>query len=562
MVNQRQTVDDTETETVSDDYQSIDLDIQSLISKFIQPIDRYRSRSAPNLMGSSRSTQLSDRLQESRAHTFYRIMGFPTILPDGRMFSPGFNPLLTARDQARRNDIIASMPVALKRANWEREVDARKRYGYFTSGGLEAVLLALSMGLRNGQRPLSVTEGQSMASLSEPPKQVVTIPARKEFILKNFKQRDGSEISSVDISVSHKIAPFTTDPIISSSLEPNSGSLSVMVGAPFLEKEDLEYEYGKYLQRPGLEFILRLRLRQQNIAEQSNITIDNIDLSKITDEISSANQREIAAALTDNVNASADDIKQALSGGGRIEFYTINNLVKSLKGLIHLYVENLEILESVSNQILWIPMSNDGGPERGTKVSTEFVTAKEFIDSWEIEIRLANLQIKNALAKLQQEIGETAEETPLQFSDFTISEFQNISNTFNEQIQEEKAKLEDLEARASNALRTIEIIGGEVSGFGLIDIISIYLALWSLEIPVLLSLIDDGAAQRLNNIEMLKTGATEERANGSADAIGAYTKLADRIQIILSYADGLFKRELGKLRDGGEPPVDESSGTF
>jgi hypothetical protein len=564
MVDQRQTVDDTEVETVSDDYQSIDLDIQSLISKFIRPIDRYRSRNAPNVLGNvdQSGIQSSDRFKESRASAFYRIMGFPTIAPDGRLFSPGFNPFLSAKDQAKRNDIIASLPTPLKKASEARENESRLRDGYFISGGLDAVLLALSMGLRNGQRPLSVTEGESMASLDDPPKQIVTIPARREFILKNYKQQGGDEIGSVDIAVSHKIAPFTTDPIIAANLDPKSGDLSVMVGAPFLEKEDLEHEYNKYLQRPGLEFILRLRLRQQNIAEQSQIAIDNIDLTKFTDEISSADQREIAAALTDNVNANAEDINQALSGGGRVEFYTINNLVKALKGLVHMYVESLETLDDVSNQIVWIPLPNDGGPERGTKVSTTFVTTKGFLDSWEIESRLANLQIKGALAKLQQEIGETADETPLQFSDFAISEFQNLASAFDEQTQEEKSKREELEAKASNALRNVEIIGGEVSGFGLIDIISIYLALWSVEVPVLLNLIDDGAAQRLNDIDTLTPGSTQSRVDSGSDAITAYTTLAERIQTILSYADGLFQRELGKLRDGGEPPVDQSNGTF
>jgi hypothetical protein len=193
----------------------------------------------------------------------------------------------------------------------------------------------------------------------------------------------------------------------------------------------------------------------------------------------------------------------------------------------------------------------------GSKVSTRYVIPKTPLD-WDVEKKIVQLQVKQSLAKLQQDIGETAEGTPLAFSDFTISEFQNLNDLFTKQLQEQQNKRSKLEADASNALRSIEFISGEVSGLGLIDIMVIYMALWSLDVDVLLNLIDDTAAERLSKINELSTAGTTSRASQPGNALDAYAKLADRIQTILSYGDMLYKREHGAtdLQEGGDIPRD------
>lgn len=563
-VTSEQTVAETEAETVINDYQSVDLDLESLIAKFVRPIDRYRSRNAPKVLGDLKQPGLSSRdsFGESRTHAFYRMLGLPVIEPSGKFFSPGFNPLLDSKESERRADITAAIPAAIKNHVQRREDISRSNLSVFSRGSTTATVIGITMGLREGQRGFAVADRKSIQSLDNPPEQKSPeIQARSKHINKFYKKKDGSDITSFNSSVSHIIAPFTTDPVLCANLDPSSGSQSVMIGAPFLEKEDLEHEYNKYLKRPGIEFILRLRLRQQNVAAQTGIAIDNIDLSNFDNEIDSNQQREIAATLTDTLDANPDDVKQALEGSGRVELYTLNSLVRMFKGLVHLYVEALEDIENVRNKIIWVPLPNDGGPERGTKVNTLYVIPKKFEDTWEIERRISNLQIKSTLANMQLDIGETANETPLSFSDFVISDFQNIAKNFDNQIQEEKNNRDNLEAKGSNALRTIEFIGGEVSGLGLIDIIAIYMALWSLDVTTLLDLIDDGAAQRLNDITELKTDATAARANSQGNALEAYQKLAERVQTILSYGDRLFQREQDALReDSGDVPRDE--GTF
>lgn len=549
-----QSIGEQQAESILDDYQSIDLDINTLVKKFIFPIDRYRSHNAPIVSGPLNQAGLPSTIfpQESRAHTFYRILGLPAITPDGKFFNTGFNPLVNAEEERRRTDVYNGIPTAVKQLVQIRENSSRDNYGYFRSGGLDAAVFSVALAIPKGQRPLTVAEADELASLDKPSQQIVPIPVRKSVIERRYKQSDGSAITSFKDNVRHVLAPFMTDPVIAANIDPKSGSTSVMVAVPFLN--DTEYERNKFAKRPGIEFILRLRLRQQNLENQINANFANVDLSIFETEVSADNQREIAATLSD-IGVDEVDVNQTLGKSGRIELLTLDNLVRTYKGLISLYVKSIEIIENVYQNIVWCPMSRDGGPEKGTEVSTEYIIPQRFLNNWELERRIRQLEIKASLASQQLEIGETAEEKPLAFSDFTISEFQNVADTFKNQLQEAKNERTQWETDASNALRTIEFISGEVSGLGLVDIIAIYAALWAVDITVLLDLIDDAAAKRLNDIPELKTDDTAARASKQGSAADAYDKLARQIQAILSYGDKLFKSESGQHEeDGGTIP--------
>jgi hypothetical protein len=549
-VTESQPVGEQQAESILDDYQSIDLDIDSLVNKFIRPIDRFRSHNSPSVSGSMNQAGLPSTVfpQESRAHAFYRILGLPCIASNGNFFSPGFNPLVDAEEENRRVDVSNGISLAAKQLIQTRELTSIKNYGYFRSGGLDAAIFSLSMAIPKGQRPLSVALADELASLDSPPQQEISIPIRKSIIERRYKQSDGTAITKFNSTVRHIIAPFITDPVISANVDPKSGSSSVMIAAPFLN--DTEYERNKYVKRPGIEFVLRLRLRQQKLADQVGINFDNIDLSIFSTEVSVDNQREIAATLSD-IGVDDVDVDGILGGSGRIEILTLNNLVRTYKGLINKYVENIEIIEKVYQNIIWCPMSRDGGPERGTEISTEFIIPQQFLNNWKLERSIRQLEIKASLADQQLEIGETTSEKPLAFSDFTISEFQNIADTFKSRLREAKNERSQWESEGSNALRIIEFISGEVSGLGMIDIIAIYMALWAVDIEVLLDLIDDAAAKRLNNIQELKTAATEDRANRRGNAAEAYDIFARQIQAILSYGDRLFKSESGQNEEDG-----------
>lgn len=565
MVRERQTVGEQRAESVLDDFQSIDLDINSLKEKFINPIDSFRSHNAPIVSGNLNQSELSSsiKVQESRAHAFYRMLGLPIIDPDGNFFNPGFGQKYDKEEIKRRLDIINSIPISMKQIVAKREQGSRTRFEFFDKATTDATVFSIAMSIPKGQRRFTPPVQTSvLSSLNEGPKQTHTITERKEFITSNYKKRDGSEITNTFSSIDHILAPFMTDPVINANVDPKSGSASVMIGAPFVDKINLEYEPGKYVKRPGIEFILRLRLRQQNILEQQTDNLGQVDLEMFGSwtEIGRENIREIASAITGQV-VDEDDVSKILDGAGNVELYTLNDLVKALKGVIHTYRKSIERIAEVSSKIIWVPVSNEGGPEFGTDVSTGFVVPKRFINSWTLEQRIRKLQNKSSIAKRQLEIGENEDDTSLTFSDFTISEFQNISKIYDEQLQEEQNKRTRLEADASNALRTIEIIAGEISGLGLVDILAIYISLWSLDISVLLNLIDDTAVQRIKESsewQSLRSSDLITRSEALGNAKNSYEIFVNRIYSILSYADRLYDREQGSPseQEGGDIPRD------
>jgi hypothetical protein len=537
-----------------DDFASIDLDLQSLVSKFISPIESTRSMSSPNINdGFDQNPSSSESAQESRTHAFYRILGLPTITPDGKIYSPGFNPLNQSKNIKKYQDINSAIPIDVKKSIFEKESYSKERQVIFSKLSIDASILGLALATPRGQRPFMIFD-RSVDSLTKKDLQQKAIPERAEFILRNYKKKiDGSELDTIINSknlstVTHILRPFITDPVISYNVSPKSGNATAMVAAPFLEKDDIEYEGGKYLKRPGIEFILRLRLKQQNIIEQIDKFNGVFNLNDINTE--DLNLQEIAGALS-NTGLGEEDINQIMYGSSMLEVYTVDSLLKTYKGLIHLYKQNIENIQKAHKSIIWIPAPNIGGPEKGSETSAAHIIPKKFLDTWEVEKKIRLLQAKSSIASNQVDIGND-----LSFSDFTISEFYNVSNTFEEELQNVKNEIAQLEAQASNSLRTIEYITGEVSGLGLIDIIAIYMALWSIDINSLLGLIDDDAAIRLSKITDLKSQAVTDRVSniGGNLALQAYKAFEDRVIDILAYGDGIYKQMTGSPleQEGGD----------
>lgn len=517
-----------------DDIRSIDLNLDELVAKFMTPIDRFRSHVAPDVKGPFIQSNLptSTSPKESRCHTFYRMLGLPTIAPDGTFFSPGF-PLT---DQIHQQEISDKMQDSnIKNAIADRELSAQNRMSLFSTRNADTVVFSIAMGVPGGQRKFTMDPGTLSDATSKPQ----TIPTRLQYINKFFQNLDGSSITNAFQSVSHQLAPFITDPIIAQNIEPKSGSNSILVGQPFLDKGDLEFESGKYAKRPGLEFILRIKLREQ-------LLFNALQLGNIANEM--------PIIVTDangliNLGINEDDIDK-LSNLGLIDVTTVVDLFKTYIGLINIYYNSLKTIENISRQIIWIPLPGEGGPESGSVVSTSYIQPNYYLDSWDVERRIANLQVKAAMAKYQLDLGANDDTTNLVYGDFSISEFQNVSDTFDTDLSNEQSKRSSLETQGSNALRTVELLGGEVSGLGLIDIVAIYLSLWSLDTPTLLNLIDDAAAIRLNNITDLQTSDTQSRAGAQANALDAYNKFAAQVKTILDFGDYVFARLNGSPKEG------------
>ena len=145
---------------------------------------------------------------------------------------------------------------------------------------------------------------------------------------------------------------------------------------------------------------------------------------------------------------------------------------------------------------------------------------------------------------MQQDLGSTQNNT-IDFSGFAISEFHNIKKDFNTELQEAQNQKTTYEKEASNHLRNIEIILGEVSGFGLINVLATYMALWSVSLDTLLAVLDDDAISRLYSIVELRTPEVLARKNKTSGVTitDAIKSIDNSIMSILASCDQI-KKEL------------------
>jgi hypothetical protein len=517
-------------ESSLDDFQRIDLDINSLKEKFIDPIDRYRSRTFPQVLGNLKQDLIIDQSpKESRCHAFYRMLGLPVIDQNGRFYNPGFNPLISSKVGKTREDIARSIPTSVKQIIQKRESLAKRNSDIFANQSYLCSLYTLVLSTPFSVRNFFTSPKTSVSTLEQGDPQTEKLSDRRAFISSNFRRRSGEDVTNLQTfdSVQHILFPMITDPVIAENVEPKSGN-SVLVAAPFLNHDDTEYERNNYLKRPGIEFILRLRLRQQVLLEDSDPTL---------------------GALGEEENFIED-----ITDSKRLSSLTLDNLVKTLKGVVSIYFENVKTVAESHKKIAWVPFSNAGGPESGSDRNILFIAPKRFLDSWEIDRSILYLEQRLSFAKQQVDLGETSDNTPLNFGSFTISEFQNVSKLFSDDLQKKNNEFEEIETKASNALRVMEIISGEVSGFGLIDVLAVYIALWSVNISVLLDLIDDQAVERLEKNADLRSQEVVDRGLRRGNAKEAHDTLVNRVRAILSFADLIYQKERGSLitEEGGD----------
>jgi hypothetical protein len=360
---------------------------------------------------------------------------------------------------------------------------------------------------------------KSGSGLTISDQQSTSLVNRMSYISSNYTKKDKSEISDFYTQVSHILRPFVVDPVISKYCEPKANKVDVCV--PFLNNDDREMEPNVFLKRPGLEFILRIRLKAER--EQESVTIPSTYLDKLKELSNDENEKELY---------------EVISNSSGIDELTINNLLKTIKGLLHIYISNIDIVKEVSEKVVWTPLCSVNGPDGGTKITSGYILPRTYLSTWRIDRDIEILTIKSSIAKSQADLGEG-----VSYSDFSISEFQTLSKDYDNRLDELKSSKNSIETKGSDALRTIEIINGEVSGFGLIDILVIYTALWTLDINVLLGLIDDESIERLYNIEDLRTGSVVSRKNKIGNYLkiqDAYNKLEERIIALFEYCDRVY----------------------
>jgi len=538
------------TENNLDDIQSIDFDIDSLYRRFIGPIEAKRSISAPNTLyltnikstnssgiSSAAQTSLNNSFvdnsspQESRASCFYRMLGLPIMDVNLNFFNGGFNPGKIQSSSSRNATIMSNPDPDVLKLQTDRETDTRKRIQIFQSSFLDSSVFVL------GQQYTKKFQILKKSTFNDLDPQRFSIPDRQQFISEFYLTGTGEKITNFFAAGTHIIRPFLVNGVLDQTVMPARN----MICAPFLKnKSDTLLENNIYLDRPGIEFILRTRLKLAAEPDLILGIVNNLDPNQKVTDISRNDLVLIASALLDKDKITDVDIFASLLTSAT-EIATINNLIKIIKGCVNKLTYSVSVINDVIKRIDWTPLPSELGPEdaKGMLMANSVILKTS---TSELEKRIKQLNIKSILSN-QSSITDNASSKDI--GSFALSYFQETQKTFDEPLDDAIEQKNHCLYDGAQALRNIEIITGEVSGLGLVDILAIYTALWAIDLDVLLSLLDVESFQRLvnNNKELINKDVQKRINNNSQPTVDldeAMQKFENQIINILDFADRLF----------------------
>lgn len=504
-------------------------DIDLYYKTIIQEIDRFRSRfngitsnlsqtiSQKNLDAVFSANESNSIIpQESRCNAFYRMIGFPVVSADGTSFySPGHDPSLN-RDDTRRsknmeiaNSILKKLQLILN----DRETYSRNGSNFFRNKDINATALGISSiyvrpfdkQLKPGVEPLDIDT------------QVFSVPDR------NYVSADFSETVVFSTQSKHILKPFIVDPRIELTVTPALNRIC----APFLDdKSQTQITKGNHLKRPYIERVIRVRFNDSNVIvpDQSNEAI-NAFINGLVDFIKDSPE------ITDQ--SLVDLSSNSLKGLHKSEIVVFSKFIKIINAMVYELAKSRIQIDKIRKNINWKPIIDKSGPEFGATLNS--VKPTDTINNKNIETDIINLEIKQFLDQTNFDIGVNDPDLGgFSFSnvdDMIFDGLKKDTQFYTRQLDTLNRRREETGSQANKLLRNIEIITGEFSGLGLLDIIAIQATLWIIDKNSLLGLIDDSAIERMQNIQGLRAN-TGGRAT-PLNALKEFEKKLSEIYVLM-----------------------------
>lgn len=574
-----------------DDIQDVENDIQKLKTKYLTPIDNVRSYGKPGPVFSEQPNAEFQGLQtdnqrplESRIHAFYRFIGFPVATSDG-FYNPGHRPggqFLTALDNlsgaAKRRanvdkkfqeaDFISAVQLREDNHELRRSVFARKD----ANSSLYAILLR--------ERPPFQVLDENKGPF-DPDEQSFNVDSRTKeadnFLNDNpnFIPGDVTEdlaplisITGNNFAMGFKILrPFVVDPRVEVTVQPDNNRMAV----PFLAtKEQLVIEkQGKTnisVLRPGIELIIRERLRKSSDEAVSFLeTLERIADNEVTPAnfaspegmtlpvpVDIVTLRNTVEALLGDNDIEISSVLE-LQGITTVQVRIIVKLVKQIKAVInqlHLAIAQIDLSRDLIN---WVPFPSSEGPEQGDSgaiLNEEGISTD--LNKLASDIKFLRIKFITETRRVSEEMDIGGFAYP-EAASLNTSNISSIKADLDKKIKQRNKIAND----AFKAMGRIDLITGEISGLGLINVLSIYIALWSMDEISLISLLDDESFERLvNNFDSLVVGAAADRrdAGTKEDIETALRNFEDKLINVLTFADNEFNRQF--VAPGEEPGGD------
>jgi len=495
-----------------------DVDVDSLYKTLILEIDNFRSYtdisdpilSVENLLNKTNTIinfseiRKSSSLQESRLHTFYRLIGLPIVSENGMYYSPGFNKNDNSEKiQKTKINILKNFSSEYLNGFSDREEyyktivpealskDYIGSYYILTSFNLRKLDIAFDKSTELFSN-LSIEQTFDLLSFDS-----------RGLDLSELKFQDGSKIlesSDYTAQRSKLLRPIGVDPRIDFSVTPSTRRMA----QPFLKKEDIEIRNNEFLKKPFIEKVISERfnssLTKSIFPEFVKQASDYYKTFSIISEDETF--REVVKINPDAYKQDDDKIRE-------LRFL---EAIKKIRGLAFVLKYEKEIITKAQSENFWLPkitskdLSNfnltDANLFGDNNVNSFFYTDvdKKYINIKKEQELSESLKNLNNLLLSNIKNNDPSQFVFDNYLNFLDGDADRYSPDKKEMIAKTEKRRSNNISQGNKSFVNIERILGDFSGLGILDVICYITALYLLPKENILGLLDDAAFARCKNI--------------------------------------------------------------
>jgi len=536
-----------------DDIQGIS-SVEQMYNSFVKPIDQsirsFKNSAGMGTVSQNERTNRNEqelfasqaisggsidilRYNESRCHAFYRNVGFPVVAPDGTFYNAGHDPdqkdTISHRASVK-NKIYSNLNNTF--LTTKRESNFCDRRDIFARQDEVASVYALVM--RKTRPFLSAQTGKDPFFIDE---QSSPIDSRKQEL---NDLNITSTIPDIVTNVPHILKPFIVDPIIELAVEPEQ---SRRVAVPFLGspkdlitgKDEASNDIKVY--RPILEQVIANRLQVKEVDESfiksAKYILDNKSSDETSEEIKLT---LLAISGKDSLENIGSEIIETIQDFTTLEVSIINTLIKAIKVAIVELLASIRVLEELRIKTNLQPIVGPNGPE--FPQNGKIRTVGGITEASETRQKIALMQLRELVnnrlnAKSDSRIGDNA---------YTGGISVDLTKNMVPPIDKLKKDEDELARKALNYLATIEKITGEISGIGIVDILAVYTALYTIDMRYLIGFLDNNSLTRLdeNFHELVNNEVFSQLSGNRPTIIECLTEFEKVFFNILAFSDSLM----------------------
>ena len=507
------------------DNQNFNIDIEKLYEYYISKIDQYRSfvnifdvknkeiinknientTSIIENINKYRSLIKIELLpQESRCHTFYRLIGLPVINKDKTQFyNPGYCPpdikSPTGQDiiikKSSKIKIASSMIDGFEKLSEYRETYYSNNFSNIFQKNLsiDASVLALSSyNIRKFSIPLEKTIDIFDTNINNQSYNIDIQNSNGAYFY-DYVDSLGNKPKEIKNKSKrfHIIKPFIVDPRIDYSVTPSDKIICV----PFLENKNQTIRDNVSLKRPFLEQVCIDRLNIYNAEDVEGFYINKI--KEIVSSLPSIKDEQIIKSIND---------KKIYGISEQSNFLNYLNIIRNMMERL---VDAQRATQKIESKYYWTPIPSKIGTENGCKFPKVNLNKNAINLQTVNDLEIIKFNSINEIQQLSSNVKEVSGEVDIGqfiFSDPSsstaikkIDSSNNLGNVVGKTLAQLESKRDSFLTIGSEALQTIEIIMGEFSGLGLCDIIAILASLYTIDKKYLIGFLDDDAFERMKS---------------------------------------------------------------